>query len=131
MLVQVDTPSQKSGVLLLGHMGWSAVAQIDIPNPRTRPAVDVADIAPLCVIGNDHEQPVLAASCGWCLHRRLQNLGEKFVGHRVRPEVSDRARGMERFEQPDFAHGSFLRRTEALALPNLSSKSLYFAKRIN
>ena len=106
MRVQVDTPSPKLPILLLGHMGWSAVAEIYLPDPCTGPAVDVADSAALCVVGNDHEQPVLAVSRGWCLDRCLQNLGEKFVGHRVRPEVSDRAGRMDRFEQSDFAHGA-------------------------
>src|SRR5215472_10491377 len=105
MLVQVDSPSPKPGVLLLSHMGRSAVGQIYLPDPRTRPAVDVADISPLGVVGDDHEQPVLTVSRRWCLDRRLQNLGEEFVGHRVRPEVSDRARRVDRFEQPSFAHG--------------------------
>src|SRR5215472_11222732 len=109
MLMQVYTPSPKPGVLLLAHVGRSAVGQIYLPDPRARPAVDVAEIAPLRVVGDDHEQPVLAVSRRWCLDRRLQNLGEKFVGHRIRPEVSDRARRMDSLEQPDFAHG-FLRR---------------------
>jgi hypothetical protein len=82
-----------------------SIAQIYLPDPRTRPTVDVGDLAPLRVVSHDHKQPVLAVSRGWRLDRSLQNLGEDFVGDWVRPKVSDRARRMDRLEQSDFAHG--------------------------
>src|SRR5215469_15247572 len=122
MLVQVDTPSPKPSVLLLGHMGRSAVGQVYLPDPRTRPAVDIADISPLGVVGDDHEQPVLPVSRRWCLDPACRTLVRSSWGTgSARKCLIARAEWIVS-NNPGSLMVS-LRRTRESALPNLPSNT--------
>src|SRR5437764_10413159 len=104
MVPEIGAGGHQPGELPLGRVSGAAAGGIDGFGYVRGLAVDRTELLPQVGVADDEECPVLRVAAGGGADRRVEDLGDQLLRHRVWLEAADRSSRIDRLEQSDVRH---------------------------